>query len=329
MAGKSGGHIIPCLTLADDLRAQSERTKILFFSSNTDLDKKILAEDPRISSHIMLPLSKKNKFFLITLWHIVSSFFISLFYLCKHSPKKIITTGGIVAIPTCLAAFILRIPIILYSLDAVPGKAIQFLTPFAAHIFTCFSSSQKYFPAHRCTVAPYPIKYKDEQVLITKETALHNLGLSLDKKTIVILGGSQGSLFLNNCMKQLINAFLGHKKANIQIIHQTGSLDSTDWQRFYQDKNIQAYVFSYTSNLEQVYKAADLIICRAGAGTLFEVKFFNKRCIIIPLETKTTTHQVDNARAMSNEYPELFSVIMQRDVEKDFSVLLNKIDTLL
>ena len=79
-------------------------------------------------------------------------------------------------------------------------------------------------------------------------------------------------------------------------------------------------------DLEYVYSAADLIICRAGAGTLFEIKHFNKPCIIVPLETNTTTHQVDNAQAMSSEYPELFYMLKQKDIEENGNVLIEIIN---
>lgn len=315
VAGKSGGHIIPCLTILGNKHTQNTAINLLFFSSNTALDKAILSQNETVSWHIMLPLSTRAGSVFKTIWHTIQSFFISFFYLCRHKPEEIITTGGIVAIPTCIAGFILRIPITLYSLDAVPGKAIQFLIPLAKSIITCFESSRHYFPAHKCQVKPYPIKYCPAEI-VNQATALNSLNLSLDKKTILILGGSQGSLFLNNCMKQLIdNAAFDPEK--IQIIHQTGALDATNWDVLYREKKVSRYVFSYMPNLAQVYAAADLIICRAGAGTLFEVKFFNKPCIIIPLQTNTTTHQVDNARAMSAEYPELFHMILQSDIEKD------------
>jgi UDP-N-acetylglucosamine--N-acetylmuramyl-(pentapeptide) pyrophosphoryl-undecaprenol N-acetylglucosamine transferase len=251
----------------------------------------------------------------------------SFFYLVKYRPEIIITTGGIVAIPPCLAGFILRIPITLYSLDAVPGKAIQFLAPFATSIITPFSSSQKYFSPHKCSAQLYPIKYRATADTCDQKTAVQQLGLSPEKKTIVVLGGSQGSLFLNNCMKKLVDD-PSFDPETTQIIHQTGSLDGTNWQSLYEKKNVTAYVLSYMPDLEQIYAAADLIICRAGAGTLFEIKFFNKPCIIIPLETNTTTHQVDNARAMSQEYPELFYMLGQDHIEKDFEILVQKINAI-
>lgn len=214
----------------------------------------------------------------------------------------------------------MRIPITIYSLDAVPGKAIQFLTPFATSIVTCFASAQHYFPAQKCTVGTYPIKFTEKDNIIDTFSARHALQLSPEKKTILVLGGSQGSLFLNECMKQLIsNAEFAAN--DIQFIHQTGAADATDWHAFYASHNVNAHVFSYHPNLALMYAAADLIICRAGAGTLFEIKFFNKPCIIIPLSTVTTSHQIDNARAMSSEYPTLFYTLAQGDVEKEPALL--------
>ena len=327
VAGKSGGHIIPCLTIAQQSNT-AHNQQLLFFSSNTPLDTKILSDNKSVTWHIPLPLSTRAGSYIKTLLNAVSSFFISFFYLCKHRPTKIITTGGIVAIPTCLAGFILRIPIIIYSLDAVPGKAVKALTPFAQSIITCFASAQHYFPAHKCSVAPYPIKYTIADNQIDQQHAKKSLGLLPHKKTVLILGGSQGSLFLNECMQQWITDS-SFNAENIQIIHQTGSVDATDWKALYTAHNITAHVFSYYPDLALMYAAADLIVCRAGAGTLFEIKFFNKPCIIIPLSTSTTDHQVDNARAMTDEYPELFCTIAQDVVERDPNVLFTRIAILL
>lgn len=324
VAGKSGGHIIPCLTIIKNNHNQ-EHKNVLFFSSNTPLDKTILSDNKLVTWHVMLPLSTRAGSYITTLFNACRSFVISFFYLWKHKPTQIITTGGIVAIPTCMAGFILRIPITLYSLDAVPGKAIQFLTPLATSIVTPFATSQKYFPAQKYSVAPYPIKFNAK---IDQTTALQKLGLSSERKIIAILGGSQGSRFLNQYMQQWIND-PSFPTNTLQIIHQTGSLDDTDWKQLYASKNISAHVFSYHPDLALMYAAANIIICRAGAGTLFEIKFFNKPCIIIPLMTNTTTHQVDNAHAMASEYPEQFYTLAQSDVEKDPRMLYTHINQII
>ena len=329
VAGKSGGHIIPCLTIAQQYKTDNPHTKILFFSSNTPLDNRILAHNDLVDWHKTVPLSHlaRGKFipYAATALKALYSFFISFFYLCKNRPSAVISTGGIVAIPTCIAAFILRIPITVYALDALPGKAIKALIPCASVIHVCFKTAQKQFPQKKCSYIPYPVKYTDKKNMPDKQTAQKNVGLSLDKKTILILGGSQGSVFLNDCIKNIISK-PGFNNQTTQIIHQTGSTDSTDWKSLYNSRDITAHVFSYHPELSLLYIAADVIICRAGAGTLFEIKFFEKKCIIIPLKTNTTDHQIHNAHAMSADYPDLFEYILQEDVEKNPTVLSSRLN---
>ncbi len=330
VAGKSGGHIIPCLTLARQHCTKNINTFVLFFSADTTLDHTIVSNNPLVSLHIPLP------FFFVQIRSFVdycalplralASFIMSVFYLLKYKPTEIITSGGVVALPVCYAGFLLRIPISAYCLDAIPGKAIKALQPIATTINVCFKNAQKFLKNTR--VVPYPVKYAQEDRVLPQKQALNTLDLDPQKKTIVILGGSQGSLFLNECIKKWIMD-PSFPRQNVQIIHQTGSVDAINWQHLYTQNNIKPYVFSYRSDLAPIYAAADLIICRAGAGTLFEILFFDKKCIVIPLTTKTTTHQIDNARIIAKEYPKNFQWISQDEIEKDVTILFVKIKKLL
>lgn len=325
VAGKSGGHIIPCLTIASRYKQKNPAIKFLFFSTNASLDKQILSNNPDIEKHVLLPLKNlAGTSFLHypkVLLHIIISCITSFFYLCKYRPTQVITTGSIIAVPVCISAFILRIPITLYSLDAYPGKAIRLLAPLATHIITCFAHTQKYFSAHKCTYQPYPIKYTTKHTHENISSIKKQLGLENNKITILILGGSQGSLFLNTCIQNLIN-HPDFCSQTFQFIHQTGAHDYNEIQKLYHAKNITCHVFNYNPNLNHLYLVADIIICRAGAGTLFEVLFFNKKCIIIPLKTKTTDHQIYNARAIAQEHPHIFQYILQDDLEKNPCLLL-------
>src|SRR5690606_6851211 len=129
---------------------------VLFFSTNTPLDKKIISAHKNITWHIMLPLSSfiPSKLFSYphVTWHFICSLFISFFYLYKHKPTTVITTGGIVAIPVCIAAYLLRIPITLYALDAVAGKALKILKPLATNINICFEDTRQCFSKKNCTL---------------------------------------------------------------------------------------------------------------------------------------------------------------------------------
>src|SRR3990167_9465056 len=125
VAGKSGGHIIPCLTLAEQYRSKNPELNILFFSTNSSLDKQILNNHTAVSWHIPLPLSSIQIThaldYVRIAGNILSSLCTSFYYLIKYKPSEIITTGGVVALPVCFLGFILRIPITVYCLDAVPG----------------------------------------------------------------------------------------------------------------------------------------------------------------------------------------------------------------
>ncbi|MCK4518070.1 hypothetical protein KAT92_04795, partial [Candidatus Babeliales bacterium] len=108
-----------------------------------------------------------------------------------------------------------------------------------------------------------------------------------------------------------------------QVIHQTGSRDKTDWHNFYKQQNIPAHVFAYEDHIQDFYLLANLIICRAGAGTLFELAFFAKKAVVIPLKAKTTDHQIANAREMAKRYPDLFIVREQEALLSTLTQLLN------
>jgi UDP-N-acetylglucosamine--N-acetylmuramyl-(pentapeptide) pyrophosphoryl-undecaprenol N-acetylglucosamine transferase len=318
VAGKSGGHIVPCLTIAQQYKESAPETTLFFISTDAMLDKSILHNQSFISRHYTLGLGTFSSLpiyrHLQIAWRLIYSCIQSVYYLRKNSITHVISTGGLVAVPVCLAAWVLRIPIELYELNAVPGKAITLLAPLAHKIQVCFRQAEPFFAKHLCCYTPYPVRFNATHKQMTKEYACKVFDLDPDKKTVLILGGSQGSILLSNALKKYIENT--DKLENLQIIHQTGSRDKTNWQNFYTHNNISAVVFDYRDEMASCYIAADLIISRAGAGTLFEILFFEKQSIIIPLEAATTSHQRDNAYAMSKQYPTLFTVMQQQEVDR-------------
>lgn len=329
VAGKSGGHILPCITLAQQAVNKHPHYEVMFFSTASPFDKQLVNGNAIIKHYIPLSLSAFPKTNLLGypkfLWRLMASFFTSFNYLRRLKPEVVISTGGYISIPVCLAARLLKIPVELYELNAIPGKAISFLAPLAHKIWICFEKTTQYLPAHKCTLTSYPIKFTDQTKDVTHQQALEAIGFTAGRKTILVLGGSQGSLFINAAMRILFekNPTL---KDKIQIIHQTGASDSTDWKAMYADLAIPSLVFSYSDELAAYYAAADLVICRSGAGTLAEVSFFNKLCVTIPLETATTNHQVDNAVAAVQMRPDLFKIVRQDEIEHDAQALFASIN---
>jgi len=334
VAGKSGGHIIPAITLAKQFVSKNKHIKITFFTTNSPLDKKIIIQEIANSKtaikHIALNLEnipyKKILQYPLFFTKLAISFFKSFFTLIAHRPKKVISMGGHISLPVCLAAYTLRIPIELYELNATPGKAVKFLAPFATTINTCFKKAVNYFPPKKCKITQYPIRFahnihvNTHTKQINPKSIYQKHGFSPKKQTILILGGSQGSIAINNIIKQIITKNPDFCN-NIQIIHQTGDKDNkdnsgkqkTNWDTFYKKMGIPSHTFGFKSDINAYYRLADLVICRSGAGTLFETLFFQKPCITIPLETATTVHQVDNAKEMAKAYPNLVKMVLQSE----------------
>ena len=328
-AGGSGGHILPAIIIAREWRQQNPDGRVLFFCQDKDLDKKILAQNKIADFVIALPAAKffvkKPWLYPLFIFQILRGFISSFTNLIKHKPEKVISTGGSTAVPVALAAWLQWRPIEVYELNVVPGKSIKFLALFAQKIFIMFDESKKYLNfmginfASKCQITRYPIRFTAADKVFDKNKELAALRFSAERKTIFLLGGSQGSVFLNNLTKKFVE--LNPKLHNkIQIIHQAGLNDVAKWEVFYQKQNIPAIVFDYNQNIKSFYLLSDLIIARAGAGTIFEIEFFQKHALLIPLVAASTTHQVQNAEAMCHKSPYLFTMLRQETTERNFQI---------
>lgn len=325
VAGRSGGHIKPALTLAEHAKLD-KNARIIFISTTKKLELEIIQSASIVDVHMALTLKNIPKHFWWYPWYFLTLLYAtmkSLLFLYKEKPTTIISMGGYVSLPVCIAARLLKIPVELHELNAIPGKATKFLAPLSTTIHVNFKKALSSFSLKKSKLVHYPLQF-DKSAKIAQMDALQTLNLLSNKKTLLILGGSQGSLFINNLMKTVcLNETLKNK---IQLIHQTGSNDTFNWKTFYTEHAIPAHVFTFSENMQLYYSAADIIICRAGAGTLFEATFFQKPCIVIPLETKTTSHQCDNAYAMAEEHPDLVKVIRQKQLHQNPELILELVN---
>lgn len=313
VAGRSGGHIIPCLTYAESIKKPEQQLVIV--TSRGKLDATIAQNFESIKEHLTLPLENVPRSlvrFPLFLFQLIRSTFSSLYYLIKHRPAVIVTTGGYIAIPVCLMGKLLRIPVELFELNVIPGKAIKFLAPVANTVHTCFATTNQFIK--KGTLGSYPIKQACFKEQPTKEQLIQELGFEPNRKTILILGGSQGSQALNTLFAEMV---IRNRPESWQIIHQVGNHDPEQLKLLYKEYGLPAHVFSFDHHLERFYGVADLVICRSGAGTLFETLHFKKQCITIPLQAATTSHQKDNAQAFVQEHPTFFRMLEQTLLEQN------------
>ncbi len=294
IASESGGHILPALTLAQ--QEQAKGNSVTFISGSHRLDHQLVTAQPYLNAIIRLKLAKRTSKLMLPLifCQLIFSFFKSLRLLIRHRPKKVISTGGLIALPVCFAAALLRIPRDVHELNAVPGMAVNALLPTLNYFYSPFVH---HHPKWR--QSEYPLR--KEILTQPKKPLTHNKQLCL-----FVQGGSQGSVSLNNLVLRSLEHY--EDKDALFIAHQTGAHDVKRIMSWYEQHNIAAHVFTFEQNLACYYATANLIISRAGAGSLFEIIAWKKQAIIIPLVAGTTSHQVDNARAMAQIYPTLITV---------------------
>lgn len=314
VAGKSGGHIIPALSYA---HTHYPHQPIIFFATTSPIDGRILAHSKLHACYFL----RLMNFPRTTWWQyplfagqFITAFIRSFFALMRHRPSRVISMGGYISIPVVLAAWCARIPVELFELNADPGRALKVLAPYAKKIMVCFTEAQAFFPPAQVHYTAYPLRFSAHDRL-DRQQARQLLGLA-SEKILLILGGSQGSRFINDSMAD----FIAHHKdcaRRMTIMHQTGDADCQPMKTLYNTFGVHAEVFSFKESMALYYSAADVVLCRAGAGTLFEVVFFDKPALVIPLETQTTHHQVANAYALQRAYPQLITVIRQQALHED------------
>jgi UDP-N-acetylglucosamine--N-acetylmuramyl-(pentapeptide) pyrophosphoryl-undecaprenol N-acetylglucosamine transferase len=313
VAGYSAGHILPCIALR---KTQYQDAKIIFFATTKKLDQELLKKESSFIT-IFLSLQRTSHMhilnYFILLWQFMYATIKSIYTLSKHRPERVVATGSFIALPVCYAARLLWIPIDIYELNAQPGRANKHLARFAERIFVCFKRSKEQLQPFKTILIDYP------QITHPIKTTKKN-----KKPIILVLGGSQGSTSLNTIVCDLLikNSLLYH---DFHWIHQTGSDEYEKIAHWYQDKTIQNTVLPFSDNIEHYMQQANLIICRAGAGTLFSLVTHNKPCITIPLNNVADNHQLLNAQELKKEYNELIDIIDQKKIEQNNLILYQHI----
>lgn len=313
VAAGSAGHILPTLHIASQ-HAHGSQQQVMLITGNNEVERKAIEKTKLAEVFFCPPVKVPDKnplLYIVLMWRMFIIYFKTMYTCLFYKPSKVISTGGILSIPVFAAAKTTRTPTELWSLDAVPGKAVSLLERMADNHYICFPSAQDYLkkPAE---IKRYPVRFTPGDI-IDKKTALEKINFSKDKPTICILGGSQGSHSLNELLARYTAGNYTYSD-KIQIIHQSGSADQEMLASHYKKLGRKSIVFSYTHEIPLYLSAADVILCRAGAGTLAEALFFNKKIITIPLKAHSTSHQYDNAQALSRLYPSQVQVLVDEEI---------------
>ena len=280
--GGSGGHVIPAITIYNHLKNTHEILISTDVRGLAYLDKKyntVVINTPKLNNLFLFPFS-----FIKILFLTIKSFFI----LKEKSISILISTGGYMSLPLCLAAKILGIKIFLIEPNMVLGRANKFFLNFSRKLL-CYSKNLINLPPginHKLTSIK-PLIRKEYY-----ETSAHQKQDNLF--TILIIGGSQGAKIFDKLLNKVFLSVA--KQVSIKIIHQTSEKNINFLKDFYFQNNIESRVFSFDHNLNEILKQGDLCITRAGASSLAELSFLNIPFVAIPLPSSKDNHQYKNAK---------------------------------
>jgi len=234
----------------------------------------------------------------------------SLRLLREVKPDVVIGVGGYASGPVAVAAWILRIPLIIVEPNSYAGFANRLLGNLANKVVLSFpgTGSQRFFQ-HWKTEKIGPL-VREGIDAGDRTKALREFGLDPGKFTVLVMGGSGGAHAINMAMKQTAPNLKSLKR--FQILHQTGEKDIADLVTAYRDAGVKAIVRAYIHDMPGAYAAADLVISRSGATTVAELAVCGKRAILIPFPYAADNHQEYNARTLAQRGQ--VDVLLQKDM---------------
>lgn len=294
--GGTGGHLYPAIAVAEQIRLLKPESEILFVGTKDKIESRVV---PKLGfnfrtiwiSGFARKLTLKNILFPVK---ILVSMLQSLLINIKLKPRVAVGTGAYVSGPVLWGASVLGSKIMLLEQNSYPGVTNRMLEKKAEEIHISFEDSKKYFrETGKLILSGNPVR--TDVKLIDKKSALEKFGLSADKKTLLILGGSLGAKSINEAVKNNIDLFL---EKGIQIIWQTGSLYFEQYKAF---NNGRIKVTAFIDDMASAYSACDLLAARAGATTIAEVAQLGLPVVFIPSKNVAANHQYKNAKSLVDE----------------------------
>ena len=307
--GGTGGHLFPAIAVAEVLQERGHEAVI--FISEKEIDRVVARDiserqsesrDNSSTSEIRferIPGVGMPKIFSPALFRFLSNFRTSIgrcTRLYKEiKPDAVLGMGGFTSTAPIYAGWRWKIPTFLHESNAIPGKANRLNAKMVKSVLLGFEECAQHFSQSCCQTTGTPIR-KSLLKRIPKEEALRELGLEPGRKTLLIMGGSQGARGINEAAIRASSAF---KELSLQVIHLTGPEEDQLVLTNYRREGLPAYVAPFCNQMELAYSAADLAIARSGAASISELSYFGLPSILVPYPFAAEDHQTLNAEIFS------------------------------
>jgi len=296
--GGTGGHIFPAVSIANEIRDRFPETEILFVGALGKMEmERVPAAGYRIVGLPVVGFPRKPSLKMLT-------FFLKLFrsmrlankVIADFKPDVAIGVGGFASGPVLKAAVRKGVPAVLQEQNSYAGVTNKLLASKVNKICVAYPNMERYFPAEKIVVTGNPIRKNLIEGVVNKTEAYEYFKLDAERPVVLVVGGSLGARTLNESVMANLELI---RKSDAQVVWQTGSYYYQEMLERLGDscpKNLQAMEF--VSRMDLAYAVADVVISRAGAGTISELCLLGKPSVLVPSPNVAEDHQTKNAMAL-------------------------------
>ena len=296
--GGTGGHIFPAVSIANAVKDLRPDAKILFVGALGRMEmQRVPAAGYDIKGLPIQGFDRKNLLKNVkVLYKIWKSQRMARQIIKEFRPQVAVGVGGYASGPTLNMAAAQGIPCLLQEQNSYAGVTNKLLAKKAAKICVAYEGMERFFPAEKIMLTGNPVRQQLLESTVTREAAVRSFGLDPEKKTILLVGGSLGARTINESVLQHLDLI---KNGDVQFIWQTGKFYSAEIaERLKGHEMPQLKALDFISDMAAAYKAADLVISRAGASSVSEFCLLGKPVILVPSPNVAEDHQTKNALAL-------------------------------
>lgn len=324
--GGTGGHIFPAISIANALKELCPNTQILFIGAKDRMEmQRIPAAGYDIVGlpirGLIRPLWKPGNIGI--LFDFIKSKHLAKKYIKKFQPNVAVGVGGYASSATLNAAYELGIPCLIQEQNSFAGLTNKSLAQKAKKICVAYEGMERFFPKENIMLTGNPVRQNLLNENLIVEECRKSFGLSPERPTLLIIGGSLGARTIN---ESLLSHYEEISQAPIQVIWQTGGYYHEHIKKEISKKSPapNIVVKDFIPNMDQAYKAADLVVSRAGASSISELCLLGKPSILVPSPNVAEDHQTHNAMALVNQN----AALMVRDAEANQKLVAIALETL-
>ena len=299
--GGTGGHIFPAVSIANAIKAKYPEAKILFVGALGRMEmQRVPAAGYEIKGLPICGFDRKHLFKNIAvLFKIWKSQRMAKKIINDFKPMAAVGVGGYASGPTLNVCASKGIPCLIQEQNSYAGVTNKLLAKKADRICVAYEGMERFFPADKIIMTRNPVRQNVLETTVTVEEARKQFGLAPEKKTILLVGGSLGARTINESVLQNLDKIA---KSDIQFIWQTGKYYKASIAEQMKGKELpNLKIMDFISDMGAAYKAADLVISRAGASSISEFCLIGKPVILVPSPNVAEDHQTKNAMALVNK----------------------------